>query len=148
MRRRRRFDPNEPPPLTTPVAYAWRGSLESEELERLHAEAFAHPPRPHDWRARLDRHSLGWLTARDEADALIGFVNLAWDGGAHAFLLDLIVALAWQRQGIGRTLVIEATAHARAAGCNWLHVDFVPELRRFYVEAPDFRATEAALIRL
>ncbi len=135
-------------PLTAPIAYAWRGALESEELERLHAEAFVHPPRPHDWRARLDRHSLGWLTARDEAGALIGFVNLAWDGGAHAFLLDLIVATEHRRRGIGRTLVAEAASHARAAGCEWLHVDFEPGTREFYLGTCSFRSTMAGLIRL
>jgi GNAT superfamily N-acetyltransferase len=131
-----------------PVTYVWRGAFQSPELERLHAEAFAHTVWPHDWRARLDRHSLGWLTARDLADTLIGFVNLAWDGAAHAFLLDLIVAPPHRRQGIARTLVTQAAAEARKAGCHWLHVDFESDLRGLYIDACGFRLTEAGLIRL
>lgn len=130
-----------------PVTYAWRGDLDSAELESLHASAFNHPPRPHDWRAQLQAHSLGWLTARDAAGALIGFVNLPWDGATHAFLLDLVVAPGRRGQGIGRTLVAEATTHAQAAGCEWLHVDFEPRLARFY-RACGFRSTDAGVIRL
>lgn len=37
---------------------------------------------------------------------------------------------------------------ARVAGCEWLHVDFEPRLRRFYLDACGFRPTEAGLIRL
>jgi hypothetical protein len=33
------------------------------------------------------QHSLAHVFAFD-ADRLIGFVNVAWDGGLHAFLLD------------------------------------------------------------
>jgi hypothetical protein len=45
-------------------------------------------------------HSLGWVTARQPDGALVGFVNVAWDGGDHAFLLDTKVATENQRQGI------------------------------------------------
>ncbi len=40
----------------------------------------------HDWNGDLDRildRSLGHLGAYD-SETLIGFVNVAWDGGAHA----------------------------------------------------------------
>lgn len=32
--------------------------------------------------------SLGWRTARSSSGRVIGFVNVAWAGGDHAFLLD------------------------------------------------------------
>jgi hypothetical protein len=59
-------------------------------------------------------HSLGWVVARDGAE-LVGFVNVAWDGGVHAFVLDTIVASSAVRSGIGTRLVDAAGAGARAA---------------------------------
>ena len=53
---------------------------------------------------------------------------------------------SFQRQGIGRRLVSLAAEHVEAAGCEWLHVDFDPELRPFYLEARGFTSTEAGLI--
>ncbi|MGW4586588.1 hypothetical protein ACWEKJ_04575 [Amycolatopsis thermoflava] len=40
-----------------------------------------------------------------------------------------------------------AAARVRAAGCEWLHVDFEPELRRYF-DACGFRQTDAGLIHL
>ena len=89
---------------------------------------------------------LGWVCALDD-DALVGFVNVAWDGGVHAFLLDTTVHPARQRHGLGRALVAEAAAMARERGCEWLHVDFEPELGAFYA-ACGFVPTPAGLIDL
>lgn len=82
-----------------------------------------------------------------EHKRLVGFVNLAWDGGVHAFLLDPTVHPAQQRQGIGKQLVRRAAAAARERGIEWLHVDYEPSLRRFY-DACGFRHTDAGLIEL
>jgi ribosomal protein S18 acetylase RimI-like enzyme len=68
-----------------------------------------------DWEAQLQRHSLGWVCAR-QADMLVGFVNVVWDGSGHAFLLDTIVAKDHERQGIGTQLVKTATLRARESG--------------------------------
>ena len=82
-------------------------------------------------------------------DNLIGFVNVAWNGAAHAFLLDTIVAATdRQHRGVGTTLVSVARRQAAAAGCEWLHVDFEDRLRSFYFDACGFRPTDAGLIRL
>ena len=89
---------------------------------------------------------LGWVCALDD-DALVGFVNVAWDGGVHAFLLDTTVHPARQRHGLGRALVAEAAAMARERGCEWLHVDYEPELAAFYA-ACGFVPTPAGLIDL
>lgn len=78
---------------------------------------------------------------------LVGFVNVAWDGDEHAFLLDTTVDPAHQRRGIGRGLIERATEAARDRGAKWLHVDFEPHLERFYRGA-GFRPTAAGLIRL
>ncbi|MFE7590996.1 GNAT family N-acetyltransferase [Kitasatospora sp. NPDC057512] len=131
------------------IDYLWRGPLADPELDALHAEAFGHPVESGGWLARLERHSLGWVTARHAADgALLGFVNLAWDGGTHAFLLDTAVSPGSQRQGVATRLVAEAAAGARAAGCAWLHVDFEPHLRPFYLDACGLRPTDAGLLAL
>jgi GNAT superfamily N-acetyltransferase len=78
---------------------------------------------------------------------LVGFVNVAWDGGVHAFLLDTTVHPRWQHQGIGQTLVAHALQSARARGIHWLHVDYEPQLSGFYA-ACGFRPTLAGLINL
>jgi GNAT superfamily N-acetyltransferase len=129
------------------ISYEWRGQIANDELNALHAEGFGHRLLADDWAAQLAGHSLGWVTARDGA-ALAGFVNVAWDGGVHAFILDTLVAEAARRQGVGTRLVADAAEHARTAGCEWLHVDFDDELIPFYFGAGGFRPTNAGLIAL
>ena len=129
------------------VAYAWRGAFTSAELNVLHAEGFEHDLLDWDWRGQVERHSLGWVTAREDAE-LVGFVNVAWDGGSHAFVLDPLVPVRARRRGIGVELVKVAEREARAAGCEWLHVDFEDHLRTFYFDACGFVPTNAGLIEL
>ena len=127
--------------------YEWRGAFDNGELNALHAEAFGHPILEIDWTGQVKAHSLGWVTAR-EAGALVGFVNVAWDGEIHAFILDTIVGAGRRRQGIGTGLIQVAAAEARAAGCEWLHVDFDEEYRPFYLDACGFEPTPAGLMAL
>ncbi|WP_424949795.1 GNAT family N-acetyltransferase [Deinococcus sp.] len=75
------------------------------ELAALHAAAFGYTPEDADagqWERVLSR-SLCWVTAHG-GPALVGFVNVAWDGGQHAFLLDTAVHPGYVRQGIGSGL--------------------------------------------
>jgi hypothetical protein len=44
--------------------------------------------------------------------------------------------------------VAAAVEEARAAGCEWLHVDFDDHLRPFYFDACGFMPTNAGLIAL
>ncbi|MFT2722011.1 GNAT family N-acetyltransferase [Deinococcus sp. A31D244] len=98
------------------------------------------------WSAVLER-SLTWVTAHD-ADTLVGFVNVAWDGGVHAFLLDTTVHPDWQRRGVGVGLVQRAAQAAREhLGLEWLHVDYESHLTDFYA-ACGFTPTRAGLLRL
>lgn len=129
------------------ITYEWRGDVDDAALDALHAEGFGHPLGRTDWRARLLRHSLGWVCAREDG-RLTGFVNVAWDGGAHAFLLDTVVAAAARGGGVGTALVGAAADGARAAGCEWLHVDYEADLRPFYAGACGFTHTPAALLAL
>ncbi|MBW1598391.1 GNAT family N-acetyltransferase [Streptomyces sp. JJ38] len=130
------------------ITYTWRGDFDNAAVNALHAAGFGHPSQGVDWRDRVHRHSLGWVCARRDGEDLLGFVNVAWDGGAHAFVLDTVVAQGHRRLGIGAGLVAEAARQARAAGCTWLHVDFEEHLTPFYLDACGFRPTAAGLIAL
>lgn len=69
-------------------------------------------------------------------------------GSDHAFLLDTKTRGDRQHRGIATAVVRVAAEQANAAGCEWLHVDFTPDLTPFYFGACGFRATEAGLIHL
>ncbi|WP_155368703.1 GNAT family N-acetyltransferase [Catellatospora vulcania] len=129
------------------ITYTWRGEFDNTEVERLHADGFDREPSDHDWWAQVTGHSLGWVNARDGA-RLVGWINVAWDGSGHAFVLDTVVAVDARRLGVGTELVAEAARQADAAGCEWLHVDFEDHLRDFYFKACGFRPTAAGLIPL
>jgi GNAT superfamily N-acetyltransferase len=134
------------------VTLAWRGPFTSDETNHLHAEAFetrVFSASEWDWAELTARHSLGWVTARDEADgALVGFVNVPWDGFVHAWLQDVMVARSHRHRGLGVAVVRAAAERALEAGCEWLHVDFDDDLRPFYVDACGFEPTNAALLDL
>ena len=124
----------------------WRSAVTDEELVDLttshggQAEA--------GWWDRVSPHSLGWVTARTEPGELVGFVNVAWDGGDHAFLIDTKTRRTYQRRRVGVRVVSRAIAEARTAGCEWLFVDFESSLATFYIEACGFRSTPAGLVHL
>lgn len=82
-----------------------------------------------------------------KASFLVGFVNVAWDGGEHAFLLDPTVHPDIRRTGIGTRLLASAITEARKHGLRWLHVDYEPHLEQFYSRC-GFRSTSAGLLEL
>ena len=118
--------------------------IASEDLNALRAASWE-DVQTRDWEPVLAR-SMGWVCATDGA-RLVGFVNVAWDGGAHAFLLDTSVHRDYQRRGIGTALVREAIALARDGGAEWLHVDYEEDLEPFY-RGCGFRPTPAGLLYL
>jgi GNAT superfamily N-acetyltransferase len=125
------------------VVYRVNPTVTNESLNELFGAAWPeHSCR--DFRPILER-SLAYICAYDANHHLVGFVNVAWDGGIHAFLLDTTVHPDWRRRGIGRNLIGHAEQFARESGMEWLHVDFDPHLRDFYLGC-GFRATEAGLI--
>jgi GNAT superfamily N-acetyltransferase len=133
-----------------PVTYEWRGGFVNDEVNALHADAFAtrvYSESEWNWRQLVERHSLGWVVAR-EGDTLVGFVNVLWDGLVHAWIQDTMVARIAGRRGIGTHLIATACDAARDAGCEWLHVDFDDHLRRFYYDACGFTPTNGGLIAL
>jgi hypothetical protein len=60
------------------ITYQWRGPFDNTEVNMLHAEGF------------------DLLRATDN---LVGFLNVAWDGTARAFVLDTLVVQRVRRQG-------------------------------------------------
>lgn len=116
----------------------------NDELNGLWRAAWnAHEER--DFSAILSR-SLAHIAAFS-SDRLVGFVNVAWDGGIHAFILDTCVMPTMRRQGIATRLVEKATEVARDRGAEWLHVDFEQEYAALYRKC-GFRPTEAGIIKL
>ena len=131
-------------PSGSQVVFAINAKVSSRQLNWLFSESWPHH-QERDFRALLRRNLLA-VCAYDGSQ-LIGFVNVAWDGGAHAFLLDTTIHPEWRRRGIGRELVERATAAVRERGLQWLHVDYEPHLEPFYARC-GFRSTAAGLIRL
>jgi GNAT superfamily N-acetyltransferase len=134
--------------MTPPPALPVRFAVDDATLSLLHARAFGNEQSTVvPWADRLERHSLSWVGAFADG-VLIGFVNVAWDGGSHAFVLDTAVDPDYQHRGIGQALVRAAADQALRAGCEWLHVDFEPHLGTFYRHALPFRSTDALLLHL
>ena len=127
-----------------PIDYRVSEPISGPALAALLAESWPDHARLDP--AVLERHSAGWVCAY-EGDRLVGFVNVAWDGDTHFFLLDTTVAPSHRHRGIGARLVAEALTLSRARGGDWLHVDFDEELTPFY-EGCGFRPAPAGLIQL
>jgi GNAT superfamily N-acetyltransferase len=126
------------------LRYTITPPLSSLELNQLFVAAWpAWVDR--DWVVVLER-SLAYVCAY-ESGGLIGFVNLAWDGGVHGFLLDTTVHSGFRRRGIGRALVGMLVDVARKRDLQYVHVDFEAQLLPFYRNV-GFAPTEAGLIRL
>ena len=128
------------------VHFAWRGEVTDDELVTL-TRSYGGTAQA-GWWDQIRAYSLGWVTARSSDGELLGFVNVAWDGGDHAFLLDTKVRPEHQRQGIGTELVRIAAQHAKDAGCEWMEVDFDEGLESFYYDACGFVPTRAGLLHL
>ena len=102
--------------------------------------------KPKSFKNVLSR-SLLYICAYIEHHKLVGYVNIAWDGDEHAFLLDTSVHKEFWRQGIGTKLVLKAINEVKIRQIKWLHVDFQQHLKDFY-ENCGFAHTFAGIIRL
>jgi len=119
-------------------------TLAADDLDALWRSAWGAPAG--DYVGRVLPRSLAYLGAYD-GQRLVGFVNIAWDGGVHAFVLDTCVHADFRRRGIASGLVRQAAQVAKSRGAQWLHVDFEPQLESFY-RGCGFRPTGAGLIDL
>lgn len=129
-----------PPAPELSVVLRPSAALDGAELDALFAESELATPA-----FELDR-SLCWVSAH-VGERLVGFVNVAWDGGRHAFLLDSVVHPTCRRRGIGLALVRCAVDEARSLGAEWLHVDYAARHADFYRRC-GFSPTQAGLIAL
>jgi GNAT superfamily N-acetyltransferase len=120
----------------------WRGAVTDQELVAL-TKSHGGRAAP-GWWDQIRPHSLGWVAARDRSGSLVGFVNVAWDGADHAFLLDTKTRPDYQRRGVGTAVVKLAVGRAKAAGCEWIHVDFTRDLDPFYLDRCGFAPPEGA----
>ena len=127
------------------IEYKVSPSVRNDDLIALFAEAWPDRRADSDLTRVLQR-SLAYVCAY-RGHELVGFVNVAWDGGAHAFVLDTTVRSDMRRQGIGRELMRRAVEAARAADCDWLHVDYEARLAEFHRKC-GFSPTAAGLINL
>ena len=126
------------------INYQVSPSVTNDELNALFANAWEKHT-TWDFLSVL-KHSLLFVCAYS-GTRLIGFVNVAWDGAQHAFILDTTVDKEFRRRGIGTELVKRAAEAAKNREVEWLHVDFEPHLQSFYDQC-GFRSTAAGLMRL
>jgi len=129
------------------IIYEISPDLSNWQLNELLASIHRADHQDRDFRPVL-RRSLCWVCAyTEDRRQLVGFVNVAWDGGLHAFILDTSVRPSYQRQGIGTALVRHAIEQARTRRITWLHVDYEPHLEGFYAGC-GFQQTAAGLMDL
>ena len=136
--------------MTDDISIQWRGAFTNAEIHALHAAAFdtrLYDESEWDWVAQVERHSLGWVVAR-EAGRFVGFANILWDGLVHAFLEDVMVDDGVRGRGVGVRIVQAARDGAAAAGCEFLHVGFEEDLRGFYIDAAGFAPVLGGLFEL
>lgn len=126
------------------IEYRIEPEVPDEEINGLFASA---------WENHTERRfgpvlsrSLTYVCAFD-GPRLVGFLNVAWDGGAHGFILDTTVHPEYQRRGIGTGMMNLAAGIASDRGLEWLHVDYEPQLEPFYRRC-GYGRTEAGLLSL
>lgn len=134
--------------LVDDIVFRVRPKIDNQEWDRLHAEGFEHHVLGYDWASQIEQHSLTWIGAY-RRDRLVGFVNVAWDGGVHAFLLDTAVELRYRRRGIGTRLVREAIAAVkRHDAIEWLHVDSDEVLMNEFYQPAGFMPAHAGIVNV
>ena len=126
------------------ITYKTSPPISNEALNELFFAAWKNH-KDWDFQPVLSR-SLAYICAY-QGERLVGFVNVAWDGSQHAFILDTTVHPEFQRQGIGTAMLQVAAEVCREHRIEWLHVDYEPHLETFYHKA-GFRPTKAGLMWL
>lgn len=83
------------------------------------------PGRKHDDFTETLKRSLGYVVVRDETGTLIGYCNLAWDGGRHATIFDLNVHPDHRNQNFVFPMLQKLVDVAKnTPDLRYLHADF------------------------
>src|SRR3954462_539286 len=92
------------------IGYQISPSVTNDELNALFANAWE---KHETWDfVQILKRSLLYVCVYHGV-RLIGFVNVAWDGGQHAFILDTTVDREFRRRGVGKVLVKRAAEAAK-----------------------------------
>ena len=78
------------------------------------------------WSARAWRDAVAapeWTTVVIEREGAIAAASVLIPDGPRACLASIAVAPEWRRQGLGRALLRDAVARARAASSRWLSLE-------------------------
>lgn len=83
------------------------------------------PGREHDDFNETLKRSLAYVIVRDEGGNLIGYCNLAWDGGRHATIFDLNVHPDHRNKDFVFLMLEELLEVAKnTPSLRFLHADF------------------------
>lgn len=126
------------------IKYVIKPRLSNRELNTLFQAAWTNR-KEKNYMAELSK-SLVYIAAK-QGKKLVGFINVAWDGGKHGFILDTTVHPGYQRMGIGMELVKIAARQAKKKGLEWLHADYEKQYEKFYKTA-GFKSSAAGVMRL
>lgn len=103
------------------------------QLVDLYAEAWWTGSRTADDVARMLRASdLVFCLVHRPTDRLVGFTRVLTDEIYLAVILDVIVAAAWRRKGLGAMLLDAVVGHPRLAAVASLELVCQPDLLPFY----------------
>jgi ribosomal-protein-alanine N-acetyltransferase len=78
------------------------------------------------WSARAWRDAVAepeWITLVVEREGAIAAASVLLPDGPRACLASIAVAPRWRRMGLGRALLRDAVARARAAAARWLTLE-------------------------
>ena len=99
------------------------GDVTSDEINNLMDLVI--PGRDHDNFTETLKRSLGYVVVRDKTGTLIGYCNLAWDGGRHATIFDLNVHPDHRNQDFVFSMLQKLVEGARnTPDLRYLHADF------------------------
>ncbi len=75
------------------------------------------------------------VTAYDGNDTLAGMMRALSDGVSDAYLLDLIVAESYRKQGLGKKILETLSSALKAKGIDWIVCIGAPGTEIFYKKA-------------